>query len=482
MKTLSSSKDKQEWLQNRLWSCSGNQNPSTVQCHAEQVLFPVSTQDVSRILQSVSPTTPVACVCGGHESANLALRASKSAVILDMSDMNGIQVNTTTMQVTVGPGTTFQSLAQHLRDAGGALPIGTGPDVGVVGYVVNGGLSGYFSRRLGLLGQCVTRLTVVTRNGCIRELSDDASEDTDDRRLFQCMLGAGSALGVVASITFSMAKESIFRSGGQFVVACGNRLEAQTFSHRALKFMRETVMADDTNNSVSMEVVVTADCAIVCTFIFYDTFTGENMDHYIADLRAAAAELNGVTVLSDNITQWTTWFEAASCLWPIIASMEGSPLAMLQHAIGTKGRPTDHVLDFVTRTWIGECPLKEAPQSIVEARTLGGAVLEGREIPTGNVKHEFFVDMIVCYDAGRADEEERCNIVDRVALVVEQARQLDGVTVDFSGTHSQPDDPGSIVAVQDIFGSMELFELIKDQKSKHDPENCFRFHPFHKIL
>ncbi len=37
-----------------------------------------------------------------------------------------------------------------MRDA---LPVGTGPGVGVVGYIVNGGLNGYFSRRLGLLGQ-----------------------------------------------------------------------------------------------------------------------------------------------------------------------------------------------------------------------------------------------------------------------------------------------------------------------------------------
>jgi len=50
--------------------------------------------------------------------------------------------------VTVGAGVRMQALAEAVRDAHGALPIGTGATVGVLGYVLNGGISGYFSRRI----------------------------------------------------------------------------------------------------------------------------------------------------------------------------------------------------------------------------------------------------------------------------------------------------------------------------------------------
>jgi hypothetical protein len=54
--------------------------------------------------------------------------------------------------------------------------------------------------------------------------------------------------------------------------------------------------------------------------------------------------------------------------------------------------------------------------------------------------------------------------------------------VDFSGTHSQPDDVGSAVSAALIFGTEAMALTVKSLKKKVDPENRFRFHPFAKIL
>jgi hypothetical protein len=57
-----------------------------------------------------------------------------------------------------------------------------------------------------------------------------------------------------------------------------------------------------------------------------------------------------------------------------------------------------------------------------------------------------------------------------------------GLAVDFSGTHSQPDDPGTDVSPAVIFGTEAMAEMVRDQKKRVDPDNRFRYHPFAKFL
>ena len=137
-------------------------------------------------MRALPATTPIACVCGGHESSGVALVANQDAVILDLGCLKAIDFDSTGNEtlVTVGAGVVFRELVEAVKAHGGALPVGTGPGVGVAGYVLNGGLSSYFSRRLGLLGQRAVQMTVVTADGEIRVL-------TPKDELFTAMLGAG---------------------------------------------------------------------------------------------------------------------------------------------------------------------------------------------------------------------------------------------------------------------------------------------------
>ena len=120
--------------------------------------------------------------------------------------------------------------------------------------------------------------------------------------------------------------------------------------------------------------------------------------------------------------------------------------------------------------------------SIVEIRTLGGEVLKGRRLPSGNCHHAFFVDLVTLYDASAKTPAERQAIVDLTDRVVDRARAFPGLGVDFSGTHSQPDDVGRSAVASEIFGSEELAKLVTAQKRQVDPANRFRFHPFAKFL
>ncbi len=468
---------KKEWLAQRAYCLSGNKVlkptdggaiPATTL--ARHVYRPRSAQEIAELVKASPATVPIANVCGGHESSNAALFASSEAIVLDLVHLKSIEFHEDREGplVTVGAGVIFRELVEAVKGRRGALPVGTGPDVGVVGYIVNGGLSGYFSRRLGLLGQRVVQLTMVTAAGDIRVL-------TPNDELFTAMLGAGSALGIVVDVTIRLENESVLRSAEQRVVGFETREQAVEFCRGAIRIQREQVLP---NESVSMELVVTGGKALVATFVFYDTFRGDSAE-FVKPLEELAARLKLPTLAQAH---WSSWYEVAAALWPVIAEIKGSPLVMLQHCMGTQGRPEDAILDFISDTVVAEAPLDEAKFSIVEIRTLGGAALEKAKLPSGNCHHQFFVDLITLYDAKEKTVQERQAIADLTKRLLGKARQVNGLTVDFSGTHSQPDDAGSHVSPSVIFGTESMAKSVKELKKQADPGNRFRFHPFAKFV
>jgi len=466
-----------EWFAQRVWSVSANRvlipkngADGGVTSLAKRIYRPSSADEIAEIVRSFPASTPIACVCGGHESSNAAMVASQEAVILDLNQLKAIEFTSSDEEtlVKVGSGVVFRELVEAVKLQGGALPVGTGPGVGVVGYITNGGLSSYFSRRLGLLGQRVAKMTVVTAAGEICVL-------TPEDELFTTMLGAGSALAIVADVTLRLATANVVKGSEQRVFGFETRDQAVQYAREAMGFMREQVIP---NEAVSLEIVVSGNKAIVATTTFYDNFDGDP-NAFVKPLEDLASNMK-LTCLAQ--AHWASWYEAAAALWPVIAQMRGNPLATLNHCVGTQGIPSDEVLDFVSETMVGEAPFDEAPLSILEIRTLGGAAQKGPRVPSGNCEHAFFADFITLYDAAPKSAEERKAIVDATNGVMNNARKVEGLNVDFSGTHSQPDDPTRTVVPSEIFGSVNMAAQVLSVKKKMDPENRLRFHPFARIL
>jgi hypothetical protein len=456
-----------KWFAQRAWSVSANKvlpqadgATGNVTTLAKRIEFPTSAEEIAAIVKSLPATAPIACVCGGHESSGAALVAERDAVILDLGRLKSIEFESSDDEtlVTVGSGVVFRELVEAVKAHGGALPVGTGPGVGVAGYTLNGGLSSYFSRRLGLLGQRAVKMTVVTADGEIRVL-------TPEDELFTAMLGAGSALAIVVDITFRMADASAIKGAEQLVFGF----------ETAMQFMKERVMP---NESVSLEIVVTGTKAIVATTVFYDTFKGSTTE-FVKPLEQLASGMKLPTLARAH---WASWYEAAAALWPVIAEQKGNPLATSYHCVGTTGIPEDAVLDFVGDVVVGEAPLDEAEMSIVEIRTLGGEAQRGPRIPSGNCDHAFFVDLVTLFDASAKSPAQRQEIVDLTNQVVDKSRAVAGLDVDFSGTHSQPDDVDRSAIAAEIFGSAEMARIVEAQKKAVDPDNRFRFNPFSKFV
>lgn len=311
-------------------------------------------------------------------------------------------------------------------------------------------------------------MTVVAAEDELRVLApDDAS--------FTAMLGAGSALAIVVDVTLRLAEASAIKGAEQRVFGFETREQAVTYSRDGVRFMREQVIP---NESVSLEIVVIGTKAIVVTTVFYDSYDGSPAD-FVRPLKDLADSIK-LPRLAE--ARWGSWYEAAAALWPVIAGQKGTPLATLYHCVDAEGSPDDEVIDFVCDTVVGEAPLDEAELSIVEIRSLGGAATKGPPIPGGNCRHAFFVDLVTLYDAKGKSRAERQTIVDRTNQIVDRARTVTGLGVDFSGTHSQPDDIDRTARAGEIFGTPALAAAVRAAKQQLDPGNRLRCHPFAKFL
>ena len=72
-----------QWFAERAWSVSANKvlgATTMVTSLSKRIYRPTSAAEVLEIVKSLPTATPIACVCGGHESSNAAMVASGEAV------------------------------------------------------------------------------------------------------------------------------------------------------------------------------------------------------------------------------------------------------------------------------------------------------------------------------------------------------------------------------------------------------------------
>jgi len=136
---------------------------------------------------------PVAPRSGGHSFAG---RSSTDGIVVDVSPMSAVDV--VDGVVTVGAGARLGDLYATLDAQGLTIPAGCGPDVGIAGLTLGGGL-GVLGRTHGLTSDRLLGARVV--------LADGQVVDCDSRHhadLFWALRGAGGGnFGVVTSLTFA---------------------------------------------------------------------------------------------------------------------------------------------------------------------------------------------------------------------------------------------------------------------------------------
>jgi FAD/FMN-containing dehydrogenase len=135
---------------------------------------------------------PVAARSGGHCFAG---GSTTTGVVIDLGPLDGVSVANGV--ATIGAGARLGAVYDALLRHGATIPAGCGPQVGIAGLTLGGGL-GIMGRRHGLTSDSLLAAEVVLADGR-RVVCDEHHEDD----LFWALRGAGGGhFGVVTSFTF----------------------------------------------------------------------------------------------------------------------------------------------------------------------------------------------------------------------------------------------------------------------------------------
>ncbi|MGW4329497.1 FAD-binding oxidoreductase [Nocardia sp. NPDC004573] len=147
---------------------------------------------------------PIAVQATGH---GLSV-ATDGGLLISTRRMTGIRIDPARRTAYVGAGVRAGALVEAAAEHGLAPLNGSSPSVGVVGYLLGGGV-GLLARRFGYAAEHVRTIELVTADGRVRTLTPE-----DD--LFGAVLGSGGNFGVVTGLEVGLVPVTTVY-GGQLV-------------------------------------------------------------------------------------------------------------------------------------------------------------------------------------------------------------------------------------------------------------------------
>lgn len=175
----------------KIWNAMVDRRPAfIVQCkEVEDIIQAVKFAKASRLLISIRG--------GGHNIAGRSL--FNDMMLLDLSKMRSVVVNTKESTATVQPGATLADVDRETQAFGLAVPVGINSTTGIAGLTLGGGF-GWLSRKYGMTVDNLISAEVVTVEGerivCDREHHPD---------LFWAICGGGGNFGIISSFKFKLS-------------------------------------------------------------------------------------------------------------------------------------------------------------------------------------------------------------------------------------------------------------------------------------
>lgn len=168
--------------------------------------------DVADVITAVNfareTQLPLAIRGGGHNGAGLSL--VDDGLVIDLSLMKGVHVDTQAQTVRVEGGCVWGDVDHATQPFGVAVPSGFISTTGVGGLTLGGGL-GYLTRKYGLTIDNLLAADIVLADGRCVTASADTNAD-----LFWALRGGGGNFGVVTSFLFRANPVSTVYGGPMF--------------------------------------------------------------------------------------------------------------------------------------------------------------------------------------------------------------------------------------------------------------------------
>ncbi|WP_267379828.1 FAD-binding oxidoreductase [Bacillus sp. GM_Baccil_2] len=148
------------------------------------IVFAQKTQDVVNAVRWAQyKNIPIRVRSGGHNYEGLSI--NNAGIVIDVSEMNQIELDSNSKTVTVGAGCQNFNLTKTLGNENLVVPNGICPTPSIAGITLGGG-HGILSRPLGLLVDHLLEVEMVDANGRIFHSNDYEHSD-----LFWALRGGG---------------------------------------------------------------------------------------------------------------------------------------------------------------------------------------------------------------------------------------------------------------------------------------------------
>lgn len=138
----------------------------------------------------------VSVKAGGHNGAGLSL--VDNGLVIDLSEMKGIDINLDKNIAIVEPGNTLSDVDKATHEHGLAIPVGVNGNTGISGLTLGGGL-GFLTRKAGLTIDHLLEAEVVLASGEVITVNVNNYAD-----LYWALRGGGGNFGVVVSFTYNL--------------------------------------------------------------------------------------------------------------------------------------------------------------------------------------------------------------------------------------------------------------------------------------
>ncbi|MGV9787593.1 FAD-binding oxidoreductase [Streptomyces sp. NPDC003435] len=182
--------------------CAGFQ---TAYRHRPSVLVDAADPEdvVAAVRYAAAQGLPVAVQATGH---GLAV-ATDGGVLVTTAGLSEVTVDAPARTARIGAGARFADVIDAAARHGLAPLNGSAPGVGVVGYILGGGL-GLLAREFGYSADRVRSIDIVTADGRLRHVTADT-----DPELFWALRGAGANFGVVTGMEIDLVPVSRLYGG-----------------------------------------------------------------------------------------------------------------------------------------------------------------------------------------------------------------------------------------------------------------------------
>ncbi|WP_163970662.1 FAD-binding oxidoreductase [Oceanobacillus halotolerans] len=174
----------------KVWNGWIDRYPSAIfECKSEEDV-------VSAVKYANEQDLEISIKGGGHHIAGTAV--CDGGVMIDMSKMNAVAVDSDRLLVEAEAGATLSDIDEEAQFYGLATPTGTVSETGIAGLALGGGF-GYLRGKYGLTCDNIVSVRMVTASGELITVNEAEYPD-----LFWAIRGGGGNFGVITSFTFQL--------------------------------------------------------------------------------------------------------------------------------------------------------------------------------------------------------------------------------------------------------------------------------------